>query len=71
MPEGKGTVLDNSCLIFINNFWSGSKHESTRVPVLLSYGLGVTLQTGRVLNCQDKGDGNPAAYIFPSWIAWV
>jgi hypothetical protein len=58
MPEGEGTVLDNSCLMFINNFWSGSKHESTRVPVLLSGGLGGTLQTGRVLNYQDKGDGN-------------
>jgi hypothetical protein len=58
MPEGEGTVLDNSCLMFINNFWSGSKHESTRVPVLLSGGLGGKLKTGRVLDFQDKGDAN-------------
>ncbi|MGK0186591.1 MAG: hypothetical protein ACI9R3_002374 [Verrucomicrobiales bacterium] len=58
MSEGEGTVLDNSCLMFINNFWSGSKHESTRVPVLLSGGLGGTLKTGRVLNFEDKGDDN-------------
>ena len=44
--------------MFINNFWSGSKHESTRVPVLLSGGLGGTLKTGRVLNYEDKGDDN-------------
>ena len=23
MPEGEGTVLDNSCLMFISNMWSG------------------------------------------------
>ncbi len=56
MPEGEGTVLDNTCLMFINNFWSGSKHESTRVPVLLSGGLSGTLKTGRVLNYDDQGD---------------
>ena len=56
MPEGEGTVLDNSCLMFINNFWSGAQHESTRVPVLLAGGLGGSLQTGRVLNYEDKGD---------------
>ena len=25
MPEGDGTVLDNSCLLFISNMWSGSQ----------------------------------------------
>jgi Protein of unknown function (DUF1552) len=56
MPEGEGTVLDNSCLMFISNMWSGSKHDSTKVPVLLAGGLGGTLATGRVLDYADKGD---------------
>jgi len=56
MPEGAGTVLDNSCLMFISNMWSGSKHDSTKVPVLLAGGLGGTLETGRVLEYGDKGD---------------
>ena len=30
MPEGDGTVLDNSCLLFISNMWSGSQHDSTQ-----------------------------------------
>ena len=30
MPEGERTVLDNSCLMFISNMWSGSKHDSRR-----------------------------------------
>src|SRR6185295_2865298 len=50
MPEGEGTVLDNSCLMFISNLWSGSKHDSTKVPVVLAGGLGGALETGRVLD---------------------
>jgi hypothetical protein len=58
MPEGEGSVLDNSCLMFISSMWSGSKHDSTKVPVLLAGSLGGTLQTGRVLDYTDKGDDN-------------
>ncbi len=58
MPEGEGTVLDNSCLLFINSMWSGSKHDSSKVPVILAGSLGGTLQTGRVLDYSDKGDDN-------------
>lgn len=58
MPEGEGTVLDHSCLLFINNMWSGSKHDSTKVPLLTVGGLGGTLETGRVLDYLDKGDEN-------------
>lgn len=56
MPEGDGTVLDHSCLIWISNMWSGSKHDSTKVPLLTMGGLGGTLETGRVLNYLDKSD---------------
>ena len=56
MPEGDRTVLDNSCLLFINNMWSGSKHDSTKVPLLMAGGLSDTIETGRVLDYQDKDD---------------
>jgi hypothetical protein len=58
MPEGTGSVLDNSCLMFISNLWSGSSHDSGKVPLLLVGGLGGTLKTGRVLSYLDKGDDN-------------
>lgn len=58
IPEGNGTVLDHSCLVFLNNMWSGSKHDSTKVPLLTAGGLGATLETGRVLDYTDKGDSN-------------
>src|SRR5207302_2690518 len=35
MPEGNGTVLDNSCLMFLSNMWSGRKHDNTRVPLVM------------------------------------
>ncbi|MDA1272903.1 MAG: DUF1552 domain-containing protein [Verrucomicrobia bacterium] len=56
MPEGEGTVLDNSCLMFISNMWSGSKHDSTKLPIVLAGGLGGTLETGRVLDYTGKSD---------------
>ncbi|QDT32840.1 hypothetical protein Mal48_20880 [Thalassoglobus polymorphus] len=58
MPEGDGTVLDHSCLLFINNMWSGSRHDSTKLPMLTVGGLGGTLDTGRVLDYSDKDDGD-------------
>jgi hypothetical protein len=56
MKEGEGTVLDNSCLMFVSSMYSGNAHDSSKLPVLLTGGLGGTLQTGRVLNYLGKGD---------------
>jgi hypothetical protein len=58
MREGEATVLDNSCLMFVSNMWSGSQHDSRKVPLLLCGGLGGALETGRVLNYLNRGDDN-------------
>jgi hypothetical protein len=58
MTEGETTVLDNSCLMFVSNMWSGSKHDSSKLPLLLVGGLGGKLETGRVLDYHDRGDDN-------------
>jgi hypothetical protein len=58
MPEGNGTVLDNSCLMFLSNMWIGRKHDNTRLPVVLAGGLGGTLETGRTLDYTKAGDDN-------------
>jgi hypothetical protein len=55
MPEGDGTVLDNSCVMFVSNMWSGTRHDSGKLPVLLVGGLGGTLATGRVLDYTGRG----------------
>jgi len=58
MPEGESTVLDNSCLLFLSNMWSGTKHDNKKVPVLTVGGLGGKLQTGRALDYSAAGDEN-------------
>jgi hypothetical protein len=58
MPEGNGTVLDSTCILWLSNMFSGSKHDNSTLPVLTVGGLGGTLPTGRILNYRDKGDEN-------------
>jgi hypothetical protein len=50
MKEANGTVLDNTCLMFLSNKWIGRKHDNFRLPLVLAGGLGGTLQTRRTLN---------------------
>jgi len=50
MPEGNGTVLDNSCLMFLSSLFIGRTHDNTRLPVVLAGGQGGALKTGRSLN---------------------
>jgi len=56
MREGESTVLDNSCLLFLSNMWSGTKHDNKKVPVITIGGLGGKLETGRALNYFEAGD---------------
>jgi hypothetical protein len=58
MPEGEGTVLDNCCLMYMSNMFSGSKHDNSRVPLITAGGLGGTIETGRTLNYLARGDSN-------------
>lgn len=56
MKEGDGTVLDNSCLMFLSNMWIGRKHDNSRLPLVLAGGLGGTLETGRSLNYLSESE---------------
>jgi hypothetical protein len=58
MTEGESTVLDNSCLLFLSNMWSGTKHDNKKVPVVTIGGLGGKLKTGRALDYFESGDDN-------------
>jgi hypothetical protein len=58
MPEGQGTVLDNTCLLWLSNMFSGSRHDNSTLPILTVGNLGGSIETGRVLNYRDKGDEN-------------
>jgi hypothetical protein len=58
MQEGQGTVLDNTCLMFLSNLWIGRKHDNFRLPLVLAGGMGGTLETGRTLNYLDAGEND-------------
>ena len=58
MPEGDGTVLDHSCLMWLSNMWDGRKHDNGRLPIVLAGGLNGTIQTGRTLDYLNAGDEN-------------
>jgi hypothetical protein len=58
MPEGQGSVLDNTCLLWLSNMFSGSKHDNSTLPILTLGNLGGALAAGKVLNYRDKGDEN-------------
>ena len=58
MAEGNGTVLDNSCLMWLSNMYVGRRHDNSHLPVVLAGGFGGTLQTGRVLDYMKAGDEN-------------
>ncbi len=54
MPEGDGTVLDHSCLMFVSEHWNA--HNADQVPLVLAGGLGGTLETGRTLDFLKAGN---------------
>jgi len=56
MKEGDGTVLDNSCLMFMSNMFVGRKHDNSRLPLVLAGGMGGTLKTGRSINLLEAGE---------------
>jgi hypothetical protein len=58
MPEGGGSVLDNTCLLYFSNMWSGTSHDNTKLPLVTVGGLGGSLKTGRVLDYSAAGDAN-------------
>ncbi len=58
MPEGQSNVLDNTCILWLSNMFSGSNHDNTKLPILTVGNLGGELKSGRVLEYRDKGNEN-------------
>ena len=74
MPEGDGTVLDNSCLLFISNMWSGSKHDSTQAAGPAGRRPGRHARNrprARLPRTRATTTASSAACISRSWTAWA
>ncbi|HMC09938.1 MAG TPA: hypothetical protein VKH44_01555, partial [Pirellulaceae bacterium] len=61
IDEGGQSLLDNSILMLCSNLFDGDRHQADEMPILLAGRGGGTLETGRVLDYRDRGDGNRRA----------
>jgi hypothetical protein len=60
MPEGEGSVLDNSMLVYGSGLAWGRLHNRENLPVLLGGRGGGTIDPGRHVD----GGGRPLADLF-------
>jgi hypothetical protein len=51
IPEGDGTMLDNSLMLYTSEFSNGSVHSVNDVPLLMAGSAGGVFRTGRHINC--------------------
>jgi hypothetical protein len=49
IPEGDGTVLDNTCILWVNELGRGNSHTRQNVPIVMVGGAGGSIRTGRFL----------------------
>ena len=73
MPEGESTVLDNSCLLFLSNMWSGTKHDNKKVLVVTIGGLGASwkLAERSTISSRATASASCVACTWASWIGWA
>ena len=53
VPEGNGTMLDNSLVMWITEFGDGASHSTMNIPIVLAGGLGGALKTDRYINISN------------------
>ena len=63
MPEGNGTVLDNTAVVWFSEIAQGS-HEHYDMPFVIAGGAGGTFKTGRYVNLNP---GAKHVVLNPSW----
>ncbi len=61
-PEGGGTMMDQSLVLWTSEFSCGTDHSSADVPVLLAGKAGGKLRTKRYINYNTKAATNPLDY---------
>jgi hypothetical protein len=64
LPEGDGTVLDNTLLFWPNELFDGDVHNRRNLPYVLAGKAGGQLQTGRYL----QFNGNPHNQLYATFL---
>ena len=57
MPEGDGTVLDNSAAVWFNEMSDGNAHNLNNLPILQAGGAGGYFKTGAIVNLDPASPG--------------
>ena len=58
IPEGDGSVLDNTLLIWVNEHQKGNNHDRDQIPYVIAGGAGGAVKTGRWLQVAGKKSHN-------------
>ncbi len=57
MPEGEGTVLDNTVAVWMNEMSDGNAHNLNNAPIIQAGGGGGYFKTGRIINLDAASGG--------------
>jgi hypothetical protein len=61
-PDGEGSLLDSSLVVWVSEFGDGAAHWAWDVPVVLAGNVGGALQTGRHLQFPGRVDNPGSGY---------
>jgi hypothetical protein len=56
IPEGDGTVLDNSVAIWVNEMSDGNAHNHNNSPIVMAGSAGGYFKQGWIINVEKPGD---------------
>lgn len=54
VPEGNGTLADNTLVLWMNEFGNGGAHDKTQIPYVLLGSLGGHFKTGQLVSFPGK-----------------
>lgn len=58
IPEGDGTLLDNTAVVWVNELGKGNSHTRNDMPFIIAGSCGGYFNTGRYLNYSDDPHNN-------------
>ncbi len=58
-PEGSGSLLDNTLVLYVNGLTRGNEHSNANQPTLVAGNLAGKFKTGRYLRFKREGMGYP------------
>ncbi len=54
VPEGSGTMLDNTVILFLNSLNSGFGHSVLKMPIVVAAGANMGIRTNRLIDLQKE-----------------